>query len=375
MAVPFSPDLSTINSLTLTPLVRRSLDRPDAELIDWKSVALQGSSFNSAIYRFSGNALDGGLVLPWSLILKIVTSPDGSDDPTSERYWKREALAFQSGLFDKLPPMICAPRCFGIVEPSGLETWLWMEELVDALPGRWSLDQYGNVARHLGRFNAACCGEPSLQTQPWLAKGRLRTWVRDAPPEVPPEVRHHPLVALCWPEDIDAWMQRVRAQQETWLAAMERQPQTLSHLDAFRRNIFARRDKQGEMQSVLIDWGFVGSAAPGEEIAPLVAASLSYMEVDFSQAKALDQVVFEGYLEGLRQSGWRGDPRVVRSTYAAASILRYCIGVSGVAFMIADEKQPGLLEQAFGHPLEELVEVWTKQMRFLFDLNADVSFG
>ena len=84
-----------------------------------------------------------------------------------------------------------------------------------------------------------------------------------------------------------------------------------------------------------------------------MTASLNFLEFDVVQAGALDQVVFEGYLEGLRMAGWRGDPRTVRSTNIAASILRYIIGVSGVAFMIADEAQNGILEQAFGHMLNE----------------------
>ena len=123
----------------------------------------------------------------------------------------------------------------------------------------------------------------------------------------------------------------------------------------------------------MIDWAFVGSAAAGEEIAPLVAASLNFLEFDSTQAKNLDQVVFEGYLQGLRESGWRGDPRAVRSTYAAAAILRFSIGVSGVAFMIADESQHSLLEKIFGHPIEELAGVWANTNRFLFHLADDVN--
>jgi len=103
----------------------------------------------------------------------------------------------------------------------------------------------------------------------------------------------------------------------------------------------------------LIDWGYVGSAAAGEEIAPFVAASLNFLEFEVVQAEALDQVVFEGYFEGLRAAGWRRNPRNVRSTYIAASILCYIIRVSGVAFMVADEAQHGILEQAFGHMLNE----------------------
>jgi hypothetical protein len=121
----------------------------------------------------------------------------------------------------------------------------------------------------------------------------------------------------------------------------------------------------------LIDWAFVGGAALGEEIAPLVAGSINFMDFDSTQIRELDQTVFEGYLEGLRSAGWRGDPRLIRFAYAAGSILKFSIGVSGVAYMLADENQHPLLEQMFGHPLDELVDAWGSTMRFLMELSGE----
>jgi hypothetical protein len=36
--------------------------------------------------------------------------------------------------------------------------------------------------------------------------------------------------------------------------------------------------------------------------------------------------------------------------------------------MVADENQQPVLEQMFGHPLEELVDVWGNTLRFLTEL-------
>jgi hypothetical protein len=373
MPAPSNPKLNTIDLVMLTPLVGRSLYRPEAVVIDWKYDILHGGSANSEIYRFSGNARDRGETLPWSLVLKIIHSPDGADDPNSLGYFKREALAYQTGLLDGLPGIICAPRCFGIDEQSSSEVWLWLEEIVDEHSESWTVEQYGNAARALGQFNGSYLEKQALISQPWLAKGRLRAWVDTAAPSIPPDVLAHPMVRRGWPDDIYEWMQQVWSRHEAWISAIERQPQTLSHLDAFRRNLFVRRDKQGNRQTVLIDWAMVGSAAPGEEIAPLVAASLNFLDIDIARVKELDQVVFEGYLEGLHEVGWHGDSRLLRSTYVASSILRYCIGVSGVASMVADENQRSLLEQIFSHPLEELVEVWGRTNRFLFHLADEVN--
>lgn len=368
MDKPNNDPLKIIDTTMLTPLVRRALRRDAAEIMDWQSNALYGGGLNSQIIRFSGNARDRDTTLPWSLILKIVCPHDDEDDPASLRYWKREALAYQSGLLDKLPGKIRAPRCHEVIERPEREIWLWLEEIVDDAKGSWSLEQYGNVARDVGEFNGIFYENKPAFSYPWMIKNQLRVWLGDEAPILPPDVLAHPLVNQLYPPDIYEWMQGVWSEHTNWLNILDRQPKTLSHLDVFRRNAFARRDPQGDLQTVLIDWAFVGGAIPGEEIAPLVAGSLNFLEFDSTKAHELDQIVFNMYIEGLRSAGWEGDPRIVRFAYEVGSILKFSIGVSGVAFMVADESQHPLLEQIFGHPPEELVEIWGGTIRFLTEL-------
>jgi hypothetical protein len=371
MDVPNNDLLKMIDARMLTSYVRRALNHDAAEVTDWQANEPYGAGLTSKIMRFAGIARDRGASLPWSLILKIIRPDEAGDDPTSLRYWKREALAYQSGLLDDLPGKIRAPRCYAVVERPGREVWLWLEEVADDIKEKWSLDQYGNVARHVGEFNGMFLENKSAFTYPWMIKNQLRAWLGNESPTIPPDILAHPLASRIYPPDVYEWMQGVWLEHDRWLAILERQPKTLSHLDVFRRNAFARRDAQSGLQTVLIDWAFVGSAAPGEEIAPLVAGSLNFLECDSAQAYQLDQIVFDAYLEGLRFAGWRGDLRAVRFAYAVASILKFSVGVSGVAFMVADENQQPILEQMFGHPLEELVDVWGSTMRMLIQLSGE----
>ena len=361
----------TIDSTMLTPLVRQALNSNNAEVIDWRSDSLYGASGNSTIVHFSGNARDQGKVQPWSLILKTIRPDSERDDPTSLRYWKREALAYQSGLLNDLPGRIRAPRCHGIIEHPDQEMWLWLEEILDVAKGKWSLEQYGNIARHVGEFNGIFFGRTSALSHPWMTKNPLRSWVGTDAPILPPDVLAHPLVARFIPSDIYGWMQGIWLEHNAWLDLVERQQKALAHLDVFRRNAFARHNSQNELQTILIDWAFVGAAALGEEIAPLVAGSLNFMEFDSAPPHILDQFVFEGYLEGLRSTGWQGDPRVVRFAYAVGSVLKYSVGVYGVAYMVAGGNQHNLLQQMFGHPVDELVDVWGRTMGFLVKLSDE----
>jgi hypothetical protein len=116
----------------------------------------------------------------------------------------------------------------------------------------------------------------------------------------------------------------------------------------------------GDDQTVVIDWAFAGRGAIGEELVPLVLASVAFNEVDFAQAQALEEIVFEGYLEGLHDAGWRGDPQHVRLGYTAAS-LRLRLGeLNRVIDMILDESQYPFAEQVFGRSMEEIEDHWAQ---------------
>jgi hypothetical protein len=324
------------------------------------------------VFHVSGDASDRDEVLRWSLVLKVIPFSANRDDPSHHFYWKREVLAYQSGLLDNLPGGLAAPRCFDIVEHPGEGAWMWLEEVTDEIGPQWPLEHYGVVARQFGQFNGAYLVGESLPSWPWLSQGWLRAYVAQAAPAIA-QLRsslEHPLMRRCYPARAHHTF-RLWTEREMFLAALDSLPQTLCHLDVFRRNLFARRsadgadDKHPCDQTVVVDWAFVGIGAVGEEIAPLVGASFLFFEVELGQAQELDEIVFEGYLHGLRDAGWRGDPRAVRLGYTAASALRYPIGGLGEGLRsVLDESLHVGLEQTLGRSIEEIMDHLAELGRF-----------
>jgi hypothetical protein len=97
---------------------------------------------------------------------------------------------------------------------------------------------------------------------------------------------------------------------------------------------------------------------------------VAYNEVDLAQARALEDIVFEGYLEGLRDAGWRGNPRQVRLGYTAGS-LRFRMGELDRGIdMILDESQHLAAEQVYGRSMEEIEDHWA-QVNQLIDSLID----
>jgi hypothetical protein len=140
-----------------------------------------------------------------------------------------------------------------------------------------------------------------------------------------------------------------------FLHALEQLPQTICHLDAFRGNLFACDDPHGTAQTIAIDWSFVGSGAIGEELAPLIVMFQVTQDLGSEQTPDIDEWVFQGYQEGLRDAGWHGDPRLVQLGFLIAASLRYGLMWPNVALNWSqlDEQQRAQAERSFGMTLEQ----------------------
>ena len=367
-------ELDAVNQAVLAPIVRRALNSEALEVTSWGHEQLHaGFGAGTAIYRFTGQGRDKGQTVPWSLILKVLRPTTDGDDPSAWNYYKREVDAYQSGWLDDLPGGLSAPRNFGTVEHSDGTSWIWLEDITDEIGPRWPLEHYGLVARHLGQFNGAYLGGGSLPSWPWLCSSWLRQYVAQSAPAMTPlrNSLQHPLVRRWFPGDASDRFFRIWAERDVFLDALDRLPQTLCHRDVFRRNLFARRTAGGDYQSVAIDWAYAGRGAIGEELVPLVLASVGFFEVELDRAQALEEIILEGYLEGLRDAGWQGDPRQVQLGYAAAASLRYTFAEIGRFLAITlDERLHVVAQQALGRSIEEVLDHSARVRRF-FDSLTD----
>jgi hypothetical protein len=364
-----------ITRATLTPVVRRALGSTDLELDAWQAQTLGTTMSGSGLYRVHGTASDQGRPAPWSLVLKVCRDPGGAQhaDPRSKSYWKREALAYGAGLLAQLPLGVRAPRCFGVDEQPEGGAWLWIEELADAYGVPWPLARYGLAARHAGQLNGAYLADRPLPAVPWLSAGGARSDVEwlGAFIERLPEFADHPLVRHQWPDAGTAdRIARLWRERENFFAVLVRLPQALCHLDLYRGNLFAVRDPQGRDETVAVDWAFLGTAAVGEELAPLVCASVAFGDADPERVRELGALAFDGYVAGLRDAGWTGDARLARLGYAAGTI-RY--GVAAIAlFAVLHPEVAARAERTWGRPIEDIVERFGAVQRYTLDLADEV---
>jgi hypothetical protein len=84
--------------------------------------------------------------------------------------------------------------------------------------------------------------------------------------------------------------------------------------------------------------------------------SIGLAGVELDKQQELEEIVLDGYLEGLRDAGWLGDPQQVRLGYTAASV-RYLFPELDIWLaLIRDESLHAGAEQAFGRPMGEVFD-------------------
>jgi hypothetical protein len=267
----------------LLAVVRSVLDCPSAELSVWKEQPIDYQVFfaDRRIDRVSGKAYCAGSERTWSVVRK-----SGAADREVQAYaasWLK-ATGFR--------PATCY-----LADGNRI----WLEDLADRYEHRWPLEGFDAAASALGRFNGAHLLAPPADKF-WLS----RDWMD----------KHQDLPALARrPAEF-----RVQSALRQVLAAL---PQTICHHDAAQANLFLVGS-----EVVAIDWEGVGWGSLGADLATLVVGTMRRGDFPAERSDELDAVAFAGYVRGLAEVGWRGDPAAARLGYSAAVGLRWPILVT-----------------------------------------------
>jgi len=198
-----------------------------------------------AVTRLAGRARAGGREHAFSLIRKEFRPLSGGRhaagalDPRHWAYWRREPLAYASGVLPR-GPGLAAPRCYGVVAAAGF--------LQDVGPAGESARV---AARRLGEWHASA----PIPEVPWLAGHQLAQ--RLAVTELDwTGVAAAPRLASLW------------AERAGLLAALHSVPGVLSHGDFHIDHLVAAGDT-----TVVLDWATLGVSPVGADLAHLALST------------------------------------------------------------------------------------------------------
>jgi Phosphotransferase enzyme family len=369
----------TLDTHTVAHLLGRLVPAGDAQLADWHlaPIAVVPGQSTGGLYRLSGTAVYQDAPIQWSLVLKVVSVPPDAPpiftEPDQPLYWKREVLAYQSGVLDTLPGGLRAPRCIDVTEQPDGSYHLWLEDVADTYGPVWMLAQYGIAARTLGRFNGAYLAGQSMSAYPWLVRDGIASqrgaiehapWLRDLIADT--RAWQHPLLSSTFPGNTAERLLRLWDTRDALFDALARMPRTLCHLDAWQGNLFFPPGGNGHAGLIAIDWAVIGKAAPGVDPGDLLASYFLF-RVEPTDPQTLDTTIFTSYVDGLREAGWQGDPQQARLTYAAFTALKYALRLYWLADVL-DESKHEMWERHSRHSMSQFLQNAAIFLTYLLDL-------
>jgi len=257
-----------------------------------------------------------------SAVLKIscppTAGPSGfwptSEDPAHWNYWRRETLAYTTGL------AATAYGEAGIGVPDLLESTtrddglvgLWLDDVGGTEGFDWPVPRTARFAYDLGVGQARWAGR--VPEYGWLSRRWLAQYLAEGPPlsvEIEDSYWDHPRVAV-WPARVRQELRRLWHEPGRPLAAAAAAERTLCHLDVWPANLI---DSKGK--SVLLDWSFASEGAVGEDLSNLIIDSFTDGLTDAALLPEVAETCVDSYLRGLRDGGWSGSEDRVRTTIAA----------------------------------------------------------
>jgi hypothetical protein len=337
-----------------------------------------------------GNAVTGGVDrLTWPdgsrLVRKRLLRPGvrtsrpawaASDDPRHWNSWRREELALTS------QELVGSLRGTGLrtagvvqVEPADDGTTLWLRDEAGATAGQLGLDDHRRVARGLGRWQGGwtTSGHP---LPGWTSHGFLRRYsgVHEVPWQLlDDDAWSAPLVRATLPTGLRAGWLRLVERRERLLELVEGCPRTWCHLDVWPANVVVPPPEHRHPDVVLLDLAFTGDGALGEDPGNWVPDTFLDLLRPVDELDDVERAVQEEYLQGLAETGWTGDERLVRLAMTASAVKYAWLLPMVLAHARDDEHHAyhqavdgGALYQARGVVLERLV-AWSEEAVALAD--------
>ncbi len=382
MAAPAPPALDRAR---LASVAAGALGRAVDAVVDWTVAPVGYTVFNpvsQGIFRVNGTARSDGATLPWSAVLKICRAPSDAEleEATPDRRsmlldtlrWDREGEAYASGLLETLPDGLVAPRCFG-VDRHDATLWIWLEHVADDT-AQWDVPRYALAARHLGRLGGEYHAGRALPSQEWLSRGWVRSWSTYFSRTMPAileadDVWAQPIVVELFDAGAREELRRLWRERERWWGALDRLPLTLAHLDAFRGNLMSRTAR-GQVETVAIDWAFVGLAPLAADVATLVAASLFY-HGDPLDPQAVTAACLTATHDGLGDVGYRISMPELERAYAINVVGRWGLVIAPLR-AAGDRAREEKMEQMLRRPYREIARLIAERARYVCALSRGV---
>ena len=299
----------------LTPIVRRSLGRSDFEVTQWDVDILKSRSDKGMVCRVEGVGHEPGQSeAAWSVILKIGRGINRGEESRRENF--RETEFYRARVGEDVPGGFRVPVCWDVTEMPGDMPWIWLEDVKGEHGDAWTMERKGLAAFHLGQFQGAYLAGRSLPSDPVFdRKDELFTdttnCVESMMPDILDSLATNPLTRHTYGAQLGERLREMCQKSRGLLKLLGKAPLTFCHRDLGPGNILSHELPDGNEETVGLDWDFCGTGQVGLETQSFISTFAGYQNRTVHEVKELTESVFENYICGVKDAGWKGDPGIL----------------------------------------------------------------
>jgi hypothetical protein len=289
----------------------------------------------TALGRVGGTVTSSSKSRPWSVVIKVVQSPDQSPvwqmippdlhaQVLFDLPWRSEPGVYRSSFGDHLPDGMRLPRVYRTEDLDDVHLAIWMED-VQHRAGTWSDNDYGRAGTLLGRMWGRM-REPNLPDDIELMSRNLRSYflgrvVHGVLPDLLSDATwRHPVLADAADAQLRADLARLTDIVPSILDRLDALPQGATHGDACPQNLLRSADDDATI--VAIDWQFVGLCSIGFDAGQVLAGHAESGDLNPDRYASVFESVLDGYLAGVREEGVVIDPADARFGAVGALVVR-----------------------------------------------------
>jgi len=227
---------------------------------------------------------------------------------------------YETGVAEGVPGGLKAPLCLGVTHWPNEMPWIWLEDVKGEPGTHWPRSRQVLAARHLGQFQGSYLAGRPLPADPIFersdeyyadAAACVRKWM----PRILSRMRENPLTRNTFGGRLGDRLETLGRKSRKLLQPMKKLPLTFCHRDFGPGNLLSRRREERAEETVALDWDFCGVGQIGIDAQSLVSTCTVQPGKSRAEVEEFAEAVFESYLKGLRDAGWKGDPAVARYAY------------------------------------------------------------